>query len=160
MDGLTIDSITSSAAVLEQLEQPEVTLSNIESVREIMEDSIEKRVYFIGSANAVVVTNPHVDILLQQFNSTYRVHHESEAGAPSVESFSVEKVRSLLPARFRTKVTVIIYQTRGVDTGGTVALNSLYETLLKLGYNVTRCWNDNHLSHECTNLMGICYLIC
>lgn len=29
---------------------------------------------------------------------------------------------------------MIVYQTRGVRTGGTVALNSLYETLRDLGY--------------------------
>ena len=44
---------------------------------------------------------------------------------------------------------IIIYQTRGVYTGGTVALALLAERLDVLGYNVLLCEDHNRLSEPC-----------
>ena len=44
---------------------------------------------------------------------------------------------------------IIIYQTRGVYTGGTVALALLAERLSVLGYNVLLCEDPNRLSDPC-----------
>ena len=44
---------------------------------------------------------------------------------------------------------IIIYQTRGVYTGGTVALALLAERLDVLGYNVLLCEDHNRLSDPC-----------
>jgi len=62
-------------------------------------------------------------------------------------------VSSLLPEYLRQNdQKIILYQTRNAITGGTIALQLLYERLYYLGYNTLLCDESNYQSLECTNI--------
>jgi hypothetical protein len=65
--------------------------------------------------------------------------------------------KSVIPEFIRTRQNrarghkIIVYQTRGVHTGGTVALQLLADRLSALGYDTLLCEDHNRQSSECRN---------
>ena len=59
---------------------------------------------------------------------------------------------SLNPIKLRVRPLFIIFQTRFVNTGGTAALNILYEHLIRSGARALLCNEANHASVECSTV--------
>lgn len=60
--------------------------------------------------------------------------------------------KSILPEYLRSSRKIIFYQTRNAVTGGTIALQLLYERLIYLGYDTLMCDDTNFQSLDCTNI--------
>ncbi len=95
-------------------------------------------------------TNTHTD--LQLLTKAKRTKETDPSLTETLWSNILHK--SHIPSSVRNKQKFIVYNTRGVFTGGTIALTMLYLQMLHLGYNVTHCHESNFDSDECTTPSG------
>ena len=135
-------NLLSSSDIISRLMTSAGNIESIDSFQGITKDAKDRRIYFLGSGNALDKTNLFVDVLQRQFRSNSRYR-------PG------DFLPSLVPDVLRRQFKIIVYQTRKVATGGTVALDSLFEALQALGFDAVRCGEDNYGSPECTELTGL-----
>ena len=125
------------------------------------------------SAAPELESNPLVDMngLYAEYKTKYRsdlVGHHSNSGdiGMGMGSGSADgnnKHKSTVPWNRVSEIPsfirnnglrrVLIYQSRGVFTGGTDALEDVYKSLVRLGYDrntVVMCNDDNYDSRECS----------
>lgn len=147
------DTQTKSASQLDDAESETDRLRPVTPENSAMNDSMDRYVYFMGDDNQYMATNPHVDLLWLRKEELAEASSTDANQDPSLADFKLSRT---IPSFIRRGGhRIIIYQTRGAKTGGSYALRSLYFTLQDLGFDVTECWESNHLSPECTELTGI-----
>lgn len=66
-----------------------------------------------------------------------------------------DKFVQRLPEFLLRSTDIIIYQSLGVSTGGTTAMNILHSTLQRLGFRVLLCNDSNKQSKECRRPSGL-----
>jgi hypothetical protein len=139
---LSFSDLISSSDIINRLVTSAVNYETTEILHGIAKDTKERNIYFLGDGNSYERTNLFVDILQRQFRSNSRYRQ-------------ADFLPSLVPDALKRQFKIIVYQTRNVATGGTVALDSLFEALQALGFNALRCGDGNHGSPECTELTGL-----
>lgn len=126
-------------------------------------DLMDKPIFFVPSPtndhNKYYTNNPLIDI--NSLFAEYKAMHRPDIVGPDGVGSDIYSVAwnypSKLPAFIRNnkKRRIIIYQSRGVYTGGTIALEDVYKTLLRLGYedesSVVMCHDDNFDAEVCSS---------
>lgn len=78
--------------------------------------------------------------------------HNNNISSANINTNTSNKFSNSLNKRQRHRI--IIYQTRGVNTGGTTALRLLYDRLVVLGFNALLCQDENRLTSQCADPSG------
>jgi hypothetical protein len=98
-------------------------------------------------------SNPHIDaqLLLKE-----RSLHQPTSSRLSSRSSTKDSIfgESLIPAFIRQAVPILIYQSKGADTGGTLALSLLHQTFAALGYRSLLCDESNEGDGRCAHPTG------
>ena len=145
---LGIDSLDSILRLLEAGRESADTRASFESLEATDPRSpspsnwYEERVVFAAHGGApgepLFLTDPLDDtqsVLLEILNGSAPWHRKA----------------ALARTRLVTHQTIIVYQTRNTETGGTLALRDLYAQLVSLGFHARLCDAANHLQPECAS---------
>jgi len=90
------------------------------------------------------------DVLL--FTIGHGKHSRKYYNTYNINKANLLPSKSILPEYLRNNRKIIFYQTRNAITGGTIALQLLYERLTYLGYDALMCNDTNFQSIDCTDI--------
>lgn len=102
--------------------------------------------------------NPLIDIMssIAQYRKRMNANHSlGDANDASSHAWDDDTSPSLLPAELLRRQTLKVLQSRGVRTGGTVALQLLAERATRLGFPTVLCDEPNRFSHDCARPDGL-----
>lgn len=122
-------------------------------LRDALHDRIDSKLLFHADKTSFSKSNSYVDI--QMLTKSMRLVQRTQPKSYLEKLYSHILPTSSIPKHILAQQKFIVYNTRGVDTGGTIALNMLYLHLKYLGYNVLLCNDVNFDSHECTTPSGM-----
>jgi len=111
-------------------------------VEQMLHDSSVSRPIFTGDSEGFVPTNPHIDAQML-LSSRYQDQGKHITLKPSS-----------VPAFIRARQRILIYQSKGTYTGGTIALELLKEQFVRLGYDCVLCDSTNLEDTRCTSPSG------
>lgn len=100
----------------------------IDHLQPVISDRLDALVVYPKTRQQFVATNPHIDI---QFLRMEKYSNNDILSVPNYLSY--------IPPFLRQQQVILIYQSLGTYTGGTLALELLHERLNKLGFVSVLC---------------------
>ena len=111
-------------------------------IKHLLDDNKSKRLVFGGERIAHVPSSPFVDAALLVSSRDSR------------DSSHLFSRPSSIPHFLRSKQSIIIYQSKGYVTGGTVALELLHRQFQSLGFDSLLCDQTNAMDTRCSHPAG------
>ena len=110
----------------------------------LLADSKSNGLVFEGEYSGHTPSNPHIDLQLL----ITELAGEGNAG-------HLFRKKTSVPVFIRDKQSIVIYQSKGYHTGGTIALELLHRQFLSRGYKSLLCDTSNEADRRCSDPSGM-----